>query len=157
MTVDAFTLAPVQSESQGLTPVPTLTADLSVTTYLTPADQGLTGGATPTGPAPATATPASTTHPRSGRDHRQLAPNVHARLDRRADHHAMKKIHTPRLLSNLYRDMRDRRMLMPAIALVVALIAVPFVLGKSSSSRTAVWPRPRPRAATVRPLSSRPC
>jgi Tfp pilus assembly protein PilO len=61
MTVDAFTLAPVQSESQGLTPVPTLSAELSVTTYLTPADQGLTAGAAPTGPAPSAATPASTT------------------------------------------------------------------------------------------------
>jgi len=61
VTVDAFTLAPVQSESQGLTPVPTLSAELSVTTYLTPAEQGLTAGATPTGPAPSTATPASTT------------------------------------------------------------------------------------------------
>jgi Tfp pilus assembly protein PilO len=61
VTVDAFTLAPVQSESQGLTPVPTLSAELSVTTYLTPADQGLTAGATPTGPAPSAATPASTT------------------------------------------------------------------------------------------------
>ena len=66
VTVDAFTLAPVQSEGQGLTPVPTLTADLSVTTYLAPADLGLTGGATPTGPAPATATPASTTGTASG-------------------------------------------------------------------------------------------
>ena len=37
----------------------------------------------------------------------------------------MKKLQTPALLSNLYRDMRDRRMLVPAIALVVALIAVP--------------------------------
>ncbi len=60
VTVDAFTLAPVQSEDQGLTPVPTLTAELSVTTYLTPAEQGLTAGATPTGPAPSTPTPAST-------------------------------------------------------------------------------------------------
>jgi hypothetical protein len=52
----------------------------------------------------------------------------------------MKKIQTPRLLSNLYRDMRDRRMLIPAIALVVALIAVPFVLGKSSSSPPPLAP-----------------
>ncbi|MGH2965395.1 MAG: hypothetical protein ACRDMH_08440 [Solirubrobacterales bacterium] len=59
LTVDAFTLAPIQSESQGLTPIPTLTAELSVTTYLTPDEQGLTGGATPTGPAPSTATPTS--------------------------------------------------------------------------------------------------
>jgi hypothetical protein len=46
----------------------------------------------------------------------------------------MKKLQTPALLSNLYRDMRDRRMLVPALALVVALIAVPALLGTSSSS-----------------------
>jgi Tfp pilus assembly protein PilO len=58
MTVDAFTLSPVQTEpGSSFNPVPTLTADLSVTTYLTPADQGLTAGASPGGPATATATP----------------------------------------------------------------------------------------------------
>jgi hypothetical protein len=60
ITVDAFTLAPVQTETQGLSPVPTLTADLAVTTYLTPADQGILAGASPSGPVPATTTPAST-------------------------------------------------------------------------------------------------
>jgi hypothetical protein len=55
----------------------------------------------------------------------------------------MKKIQTPRFLSNLYRDMRDRRMLLPAIALVVALIAVPVLLTKSSASA----PPPAPTAA----------
>jgi Tfp pilus assembly protein PilO len=61
MTVDAFTLSPVQTQEGTPTATPTLTADLSVTTYLTPADQGLTGGATPSGPAPATPTPAAST------------------------------------------------------------------------------------------------
>ncbi len=61
VTVDAFTLQPVQSETDGLSPVPTLTADLTVTTYLTPAEEGLTGGATPSGPAPAAPTPVSST------------------------------------------------------------------------------------------------
>jgi len=55
----------------------------------------------------------------------------------------MKKIQTPRLVSNLYRDMRDRRMLLPAIALVVGLIAVPVLLTKSSVSA----PPPAPAAA----------
>jgi Tfp pilus assembly protein PilO len=47
---------------------PFLSATLNVTTYVTPADQGLTGGATPVGPsttttvaAPATTAPATTT------------------------------------------------------------------------------------------------
>jgi len=57
----------------------------------------------------------------------------------------MKKIQTPRVLSNLYRDMRDRRMLLPAIALVVALIAVPILLTRSSSSA----PPPAPPAGTA--------
>jgi hypothetical protein len=56
----------------------------------------------------------------------------------------MKRIQTPQFLNNLYRDMRDRRMLLPAIALVVALIAVPILL-KSSSSSTA----PPPAAPTA--------
>ncbi len=66
LTVDAFTLAPIQASTNAdtFTLVPTLTADLSVTTYVTPPDQGITAGATPTGPAPATttltATPGST-------------------------------------------------------------------------------------------------
>ena len=46
----------------------------------------------------------------------------------------MKQLRMPQFLNNLYRDMRDRRMLLPAIALVVALIAVPMVLKSSSSS-----------------------
>jgi len=60
LTVDAFTLAPIQGGTDSVSLVPTLTADLSVTTYLTPADQGITAGATPTAPAPAITTPAST-------------------------------------------------------------------------------------------------
>jgi Tfp pilus assembly protein PilO len=65
LTVDAFTLSPVVDEGSS-NGAPTLTAELTVTTYLTPADQGATAGATPGGPAPATstsdtATPASST------------------------------------------------------------------------------------------------
>jgi Tfp pilus assembly protein PilO len=63
ITVDAFNLAPVQTETQGLSPVPTLTVDLAVTTYLTPADQGILAGASPSGPAPSTSSPVSTTAP----------------------------------------------------------------------------------------------
>lgn len=61
LTVDALTLAPIQVAADSVSLVPTLTADLSVTTYLAPADQGITAGATPTAPAPATATTTSTT------------------------------------------------------------------------------------------------
>ncbi|HEV2858982.1 MAG TPA: type 4a pilus biogenesis protein PilO [Solirubrobacterales bacterium] len=58
ITVNSFSLSPV--EEQGSTD---LQAAFSVTTYLTPPEQGVTAGATPVGPATATATatPASAT------------------------------------------------------------------------------------------------
>jgi hypothetical protein len=43
----------------------------------------------------------------------------------------------PRFLENLYRDMRDRRLLFPALALLVALIAVPVLLKSSAPSSPA--------------------
>jgi type II secretory pathway pseudopilin PulG len=49
LTVNGFTLEPSSAPKSLSNPV--LTADLNVTTYLTPADQGLTGGATPVGPS----------------------------------------------------------------------------------------------------------
>jgi len=45
ITVNSFSLAPVAGSSN-------LNASFSVTTYLTPPEQGLTAGATPAGPAP---------------------------------------------------------------------------------------------------------
>jgi len=56
LTVDGFTLKPIDSD---LSPTPRLQVDLSVTSFLTPADQGMTGGATPTGPPSAAPTLAS--------------------------------------------------------------------------------------------------
>jgi Tfp pilus assembly protein PilO len=62
LTVDGFTLAPDQSTAgASLSAIPTLTASLSVTTYLTPADQGVTAGATLSGPAPAMPAPVTPT------------------------------------------------------------------------------------------------
>jgi hypothetical protein len=60
----------------------------------------------------------------------------------------MKNVRTPRLLTDLYRDLRDRRLLVPALALVVALIAVPMAL---SSSET-----PPPTAPATAPAASPP-
>ena len=51
------------------------------------------------------------------------------------------KVQTPAFLNNLYRDMRDRRLLLPALALVIAVIAVPAALS-SSSATTAPPPAP---------------
>ncbi|HEX5984858.1 MAG TPA: hypothetical protein VFY69_11685 [Solirubrobacterales bacterium] len=53
-TIDGFNLAPASNK-----PFPALQATFSVTTYLTPPSEGVTGGATPTGPTEAT--PASAT------------------------------------------------------------------------------------------------
>lgn len=56
------------------------------------------------------------------------------------------QVRMPPFLNNLYRDMRDRRLLVPAVALLVALIAVPMLL-KSSSSSVPPPPAPAPGAS----------
>jgi Tfp pilus assembly protein PilO len=56
VTLDAFVLKP--DPSRGF---PALQGTFSVTTYITPPGQSVTGGATPESPADATATPASNT------------------------------------------------------------------------------------------------
>lgn len=53
-TINAFSLEPAQNK-----PFPALQASFSLTTYLTPPSEGITAGATPTGPSEAT--PASAT------------------------------------------------------------------------------------------------
>jgi hypothetical protein len=62
LTVNSFNLAPITESTVGTAGAVAKSAglqvDLSVTTYVTPADQGLTGGATPTAPAAATASTA---------------------------------------------------------------------------------------------------
>jgi hypothetical protein len=60
ITVDGFDLTPLDIVDS--TPAdPRLAANVTVTTYLTPAEEGVTAGASPTGPAPATEPqPAST-------------------------------------------------------------------------------------------------
>jgi Tfp pilus assembly protein PilO len=56
ITINGFSLAP--NPESGF---PALEATFSVTTYLTPPEQGVTAGATPEAPAPELATPAATT------------------------------------------------------------------------------------------------
>jgi Tfp pilus assembly protein PilO len=55
LTVDGFALSDPTPGS-----VPTLQIDFSLTSYVTPAEQGLTAGASPGGPAPAPAAPEAT-------------------------------------------------------------------------------------------------
>ncbi len=52
----------------------------------------------------------------------------------------MTGFHVPQLLTNLYRDLRDRRLLALAIVLLAGIAAVPIALGSSSK-------RPEPKAA----------
>jgi len=67
LTVDGFSLEPLESAAGGAPrPDPPLAASLAVTTYVAPAEEGVTAGATPTAPATtpaATPTPASSTTP----------------------------------------------------------------------------------------------
>jgi hypothetical protein len=42
------------------------------------------------------------------------------------------KIETPQVVSDLYRDLRDRRLLIPVLALLIALVAVPVALSSGS-------------------------
>ena len=58
LTVDGFSLSPAPNTTPS---DPALEVKLSVTSYVTPSDQGLTAGATPGGPAPSIAQPASAT------------------------------------------------------------------------------------------------
>jgi Tfp pilus assembly protein PilO len=58
LTLDGFALSLTDQISGGS---PVLQADLAVTTYVTPASQGLTAGASPGGPAPSLSTPETQT------------------------------------------------------------------------------------------------
>jgi hypothetical protein len=65
ITVDGFELTPPETDGPP-SPDPSLSASLNITTFLTPPDEGLTAGASPAGPAPATEPqPTSTTTPPS--------------------------------------------------------------------------------------------
>jgi hypothetical protein len=60
----------------------------------------------------------------------------------------MKNMRAPQLLTDLYRDLRDRRLLVPALALVAALIAVPMALSSSAT--------PSPTAPATAPAAGQP-
>ncbi len=60
MTINGINLAP------GATGFPQITATVSATTYIVPADQGAFGGATPAGPATASQAQASTSGSSTG-------------------------------------------------------------------------------------------
>jgi hypothetical protein len=60
----------------------------------------------------------------------------------------MKNLRSPQVLTDLYRDLRDRRLLVPALALAVALIAVPMALSSPAT--------PAPTAPATAPAASGP-
>jgi hypothetical protein len=63
------------------------------------------------------------------------------------------KVEAPRFLVDLYRDLRDRRLLLPSLLLVIALVAVPVGLSQSSSS---VPPAPLAQTGSGKPTSAEP-
>jgi hypothetical protein len=66
LTVDGFSLSTGDATTGETAGSAKLSADFSVTAYLTPADQGTTAGASPGGPAPATPAPVTPTPASSG-------------------------------------------------------------------------------------------
>jgi hypothetical protein len=56
----------------------------------------------------------------------------------------MKNFKPPQILVDVYRDLRDRRLLLPALVLLVAIVAVPLALSSSSTEPAAP---PAPAAA----------
>ena len=93
-------------------------ASFAVSTYLTPPSQGVTAGATPS--APAEAIRGAGGDDDRGRAMKRLKKGPELKLS---------AIKPPAFLADLYYDLRDRRLL-PLVALVVvAIVAVPFLLG----------------------------
>jgi hypothetical protein len=60
-----------------------------------------------------------------------------------------RKIQMPGWIRDLYRDLRDRRLLLPAVALIVALVAVPVLLAKDSEPAAPPPPPPATAEATA--------
>jgi hypothetical protein len=56
------------------------------------------------------------------------------------------KLKAPTFLTSLYRDMRDRRLLIPVAVLLVAIVAVPLVLRKPAEPAPPVAATPAPSA-----------
>ena len=67
-------------------------------------------------------------------------PKLPTRGSKAAEKGTSSGLQPPRFMADLYKDMRDRRLVIPAVALLVAILAVPFVL--SASPDPAVPPAP---------------
>ena len=65
---------------------------------------------------------------------------------RRGDGDAMNDLRPPKILSDLYRDLRDRRLIIIVVGLLVALVAVPVLL---ANKRVPTPVPPTPHAAVA--------
>ncbi|MDX6588141.1 MAG: hypothetical protein QOI31_2614 [Solirubrobacterales bacterium] len=62
------------------------------------------------------------------------------------------KVQAPAFAQDLYKDMRDRRLIIPAVALLIAIVAVPMLLSSSPESAVSVPPPVSdPQAVAVEP------
>jgi hypothetical protein len=62
------------------------------------------------------------------------------------------KVQAPAFAQDLYKDMRDRRLIIPAVALLIAIVAVPVALSSSPESAVSVSPPASdPQAVAVEP------
>ena len=64
---------------------------------------------------------------------------------------SMSSVKPPAFVGDVYRDLRDRRLLIPAVALLVALVAVPIVLAAPDPA-----PPPPPATADAEPTAAAP-
>ena len=121
---------------------------MSTKVYLSPKAEGPTGGATPAGPAtaPAASAPAGDC----------AGPGAHP--DRRTEP-------MTNFLLDIWSDLREKRLWPVAVALLVALVAVPVVLSKPAEEaeprradvgRHAARPRGHGAASCCRPTSRPP-
>src|SRR4051794_16139854 len=63
----------------------------------------------------------------------------------------MSQIEPPKFLADLYADLRDRHLLIPAVALVVAILAVPVLLKSSSDPKAPPPPVAHADATSIQP------
>ncbi len=124
---------------------PKIRAEIKATIYLSPQAQGATAGASPSGPAPTTTTPAGAAPP---------AGTAPTRNSAGGDGHPMKN-----LIDNVWADLREKRLWPVAALLLAALVAVPLVLKKAPeepppAQPVAATPRPAPESKELKGLAS---
>ena len=141
ITIDGFALT--ADPKRGF---PSVAADIAVTTFVVPPEQGIAAGANPAGPAPAGVDAAARIQLRRAGDRNDRIGDA-MKLDPRSNDFAQ----------NVYRDLRDRRLLPVVALLLVAIIAAPLLIkgGDSApppSSAPVAEAAPFDGAAELRPV-----